>query len=196
MHIPKKETLDTVLDYRFKPQDNETSEKVKRLYDMSRSLFLDAYKNNELRKDLYGVHFLEIKFGIKSAVKQGYSCVIISYDPSENYFSVYAINWPWLSKLRRWYFSLVHEWHGPSPITIDNPIIYNGRVYKGITKSVAESLSDYPSKYNVMDVVKEVPDTTMAFYEPGKWEELVEKLYKERVGKSIKSPASPKLVNK
>jgi hypothetical protein len=34
MHIPKKETLDTVLDYRFKPQDNETSEKVKRLYDI------------------------------------------------------------------------------------------------------------------------------------------------------------------
>ena len=163
---------------------------------MSRSLFLDAYKNNELSEDLDGAHFLEIKFGIKSAVKQGYSRIIIYYNPSENYFSVYAINWPWLSKLRRWHFAYVNFWQGQPSLRIDRPIVYNGRVYKGITKSVAESLFDYLPKYNVMDVVKEVNDPTIAFYEPGKWEELVEKLYKERVVESIKSPASPKLVNK
>lgn len=193
MHIPKKETLDTVLDYRFKPQDNETSEKVKRLYDMSRSLFLDAYKNNELREDLDGAHFLEIKLGIKSAVKQGYSCIIISYNHPENYFSVYAMNWPWLPNLRSGYFSLVHGGHIVPPIIIDYPIVYNGRVYKSSTTSVATGVSN---KYHVMKIAKAVSDPQITFYKPGKWEELVEKLYKERVVESIKSPASPKLVNK
>ena len=192
MHIPKKETLDTVLDYRFKPQDNETSEKVKRLYDMSRSLFLDAYKNNELLEDLDGAHFLEIKLGIKSAVKQGYSCIIISYNHPENYFSVYAMNWPWLPRLRSWYFSLVCKVNDLPPMKVDHPIIYGDRLYKGITRSVADSVSNY----SVMEVVKAVSDPQITFYKPGKWEELVEKLYKERVVESIKSPASPKLVNK
>ena len=192
MHIPKKETLDTALDYRFKPQDNETSEKVKRLYDMSRSLFLDAYKNNELLEDLDGAHFLEIKLGIKSAVKQGYSCIIISYNHPENYFSVYAMNWPWLPRLRSWYFSLVCKVNDLPPMKVDHPIIYGDRLYKGITRSVADSVSNY----SVMEVVKAVSDPQITFYKPGKWEELVEKLYKERVVESIKSPASPKLVNK
>jgi hypothetical protein len=47
-----------------------------------------------------------------------------------------------------------------------------------------------------MKIAKAVSDPQITFYKPGKWEELVEKLYKERAVESIKSPASPKLVNK
>ena len=104
------------------------------------------------------------------------------------------MNWPWLPNLRSGYFALVHGGHIVPPIILDYPIVYNGRLYnKGITTSVATGVSN---KYHVMEVVKAVSDPQITFYKPGKWEELVEKLYKERVVESIKSPASPKLVNK
>lgn len=43
-----------------------------------------------------------------------------------------------------------------------------------------------------MEVVKEDSNNIpITFYKPGKWEELLEKKYKEKMGEYIKSPVSP-----
>jgi len=145
MEMPKKETLDKVLDYKVNYQDKETLEKVRELYDMSRSLLLDGYKNDKLHKN-YDSYELEIKPDIKSAIKTGYYRIILSYDPSDRftkYFSIYALNWHKLPKI------------------LANTIDTN----------------------EVMDIgfpfFKGSFNRAIASYEPGKWEEIIEKKYKE-----------------
>ena len=98
MEMPEKETLDKVLDYKLNYQDNETLEKARRLYDMSRALLLNGYENHKLHKN-HDSYELEIKSGINSAIKTGYSRIILSYDPFDKYFSIYAVNWPRLPKI-------------------------------------------------------------------------------------------------
>ncbi len=98
MEMPEKETLDKVLDYKLNYQDKETLEKARRLYDISRSLLMNGYENNELHKN-HDRYELEIKSGINSAIKTGYSRIILSYDPFDKYFSIYAVNWPRLPKI-------------------------------------------------------------------------------------------------
>ena len=157
--MPEKETLDKVLDCKLNYQDDETPDKPRRLYYISISLWLDGYKNNKLHKN-YDSYEVEIKSGIKSAIKTGYSRIILSYDPSKNYFSIHAMNWPQLPKI---FGSDTH------------------------TNSVMKT----ELRFSWDSCLLGHFDELTTFYKPGKWEGILEKEYKERMGEYVKSPVSP-----
>ncbi len=162
MEMPEKETLDNVLDYKLNYQDNKTVEKAKRLYYISISLWLDGYKNNKLHQN-YDSYEVEIKSGIKFAIKTGYSRIILSYDPSENYFSIYAMNWPQLPK-----------------------------IFGSDTR--INSFMKTELRFSWDSCLRGHFDELTTFYKPGKWEELLEKKYKEKMEEYIKNPVSPETV--